>query len=317
MEPSELLAHLVRALERANIPHLVTGSTATIAYGEPRSASTISSTSSILVHAKNDDAKRFYERFDFEPLPANTHHLVMLMKDLKRIVELPADWPDGTEVEVCPLAPLELPRAARPAVIRPREIQDFATLPKRHGTPHLLRQQMQAIDDDVAVGVGVVDTDGRSFVQWERSQADESAVEGRGEPLIDVDGGFAVDVRDRDRDVGRSVAIRHVGQADFETPGDSRVELQPGIPFVLCCCRASNRRPGTCPRTSIRPKLPSQPRPDRPEKCRADPDAGHRAAGQSVRFFAESLVVRPAVPGTNGSRKRPSGERTRNGHGPW
>lgn len=36
MEPSELLAHLVRALERANIPYLVTGSTATIAYGEPR-----------------------------------------------------------------------------------------------------------------------------------------------------------------------------------------------------------------------------------------------------------------------------------------
>ena len=43
----------------------------------------------VLVHAKNDDAKRFYERFDFEPLPGNTHHLVMLMKDLKRIVELP------------------------------------------------------------------------------------------------------------------------------------------------------------------------------------------------------------------------------------
>jgi GNAT superfamily N-acetyltransferase len=40
----------------------------------------------VLVHAKNDAAKRFYEQFDFEPLPGNERHLVMLMKDLKRIV---------------------------------------------------------------------------------------------------------------------------------------------------------------------------------------------------------------------------------------
>ncbi len=40
----------------------------------------------VLVHAKDDAAKRFYERFDFEPLPGNELHLVMLMKDLKRIV---------------------------------------------------------------------------------------------------------------------------------------------------------------------------------------------------------------------------------------
>ena len=36
MEPSELLAYLVRTLERLGVPYLVTGSTATIAYGEPR-----------------------------------------------------------------------------------------------------------------------------------------------------------------------------------------------------------------------------------------------------------------------------------------
>jgi predicted N-acetyltransferase YhbS len=40
----------------------------------------------VLVHAKDDAARRFYERFDFEPLPGNELHLVMLMKDLKRIV---------------------------------------------------------------------------------------------------------------------------------------------------------------------------------------------------------------------------------------
>lgn len=40
----------------------------------------------VLVHAKNDAARRFYERFDFEPLPGNEFHLVMLIKDLKRAV---------------------------------------------------------------------------------------------------------------------------------------------------------------------------------------------------------------------------------------
>jgi GNAT superfamily N-acetyltransferase len=40
----------------------------------------------VLVHAKNDAARRFYRRYDFEPLPGNESHLYVLMKDLKRIV---------------------------------------------------------------------------------------------------------------------------------------------------------------------------------------------------------------------------------------
>ena len=36
MEPSEILRWLAKALERLQIPYLVTGSMATIAYGEPR-----------------------------------------------------------------------------------------------------------------------------------------------------------------------------------------------------------------------------------------------------------------------------------------
>ena len=36
MEPSEILRWLAEALERLQIPYLVTGSMATIAYGEPR-----------------------------------------------------------------------------------------------------------------------------------------------------------------------------------------------------------------------------------------------------------------------------------------
>jgi hypothetical protein len=36
MEPSELLKHLSSTLDRLGIPYLITGSTASITYGEPR-----------------------------------------------------------------------------------------------------------------------------------------------------------------------------------------------------------------------------------------------------------------------------------------
>lgn len=36
MEPSELLRHLVRCLEKLDIPYFITGAVASIAYGEPR-----------------------------------------------------------------------------------------------------------------------------------------------------------------------------------------------------------------------------------------------------------------------------------------
>lgn len=37
----------------------------------------------VLVHAKDDDAKRFYRRYDFEPSPTDPLHLFLLMKDLR------------------------------------------------------------------------------------------------------------------------------------------------------------------------------------------------------------------------------------------
>jgi len=37
----------------------------------------------VLVHAKDEGAKRFYEHFDFEPSPTNPLHLLLLMKDLR------------------------------------------------------------------------------------------------------------------------------------------------------------------------------------------------------------------------------------------
>ncbi len=40
----------------------------------------------VLVHAKDDDARAFYERFDFEPSPTDPLHLFLLMKDLRKVV---------------------------------------------------------------------------------------------------------------------------------------------------------------------------------------------------------------------------------------
>lgn len=37
----------------------------------------------ILVHAKDDDAKAFYERFDFEPSPTHPYHLMLSVDALK------------------------------------------------------------------------------------------------------------------------------------------------------------------------------------------------------------------------------------------
>jgi GNAT superfamily N-acetyltransferase len=40
----------------------------------------------VLVHAKDDNAKGFYEHFDFEPSTSDPYHLLLIMKDLLRIV---------------------------------------------------------------------------------------------------------------------------------------------------------------------------------------------------------------------------------------
>ena len=40
----------------------------------------------LLVHAKDDAARKWYEGWDFEPSPSDPYHLFLLMKDLKAIV---------------------------------------------------------------------------------------------------------------------------------------------------------------------------------------------------------------------------------------
>lgn len=40
----------------------------------------------LLVHAKDDAARRWYESWDFEPSPTDSHHLFLLLKDLKDLL---------------------------------------------------------------------------------------------------------------------------------------------------------------------------------------------------------------------------------------
>lgn len=40
----------------------------------------------LLVHAKDDSAKAFYQHFTFEPSPSDPYHLLLIMKDLLHIV---------------------------------------------------------------------------------------------------------------------------------------------------------------------------------------------------------------------------------------
>jgi GNAT superfamily N-acetyltransferase len=41
----------------------------------------------VLVHAKDDDAVGFYERFGFASIDVSPYHLAMLLKDVRRHLE--------------------------------------------------------------------------------------------------------------------------------------------------------------------------------------------------------------------------------------
>jgi len=49
-------------------------------------AADIAGVRALAVHAKDDEARRFYERFDFVPSPSDPMHLFVLLKDVRRIV---------------------------------------------------------------------------------------------------------------------------------------------------------------------------------------------------------------------------------------
>ena len=50
-------------------------------------AADIAGMRALLVHAKDDEAKAWYEGFDFEPSPTDPLHLFLLMKDLRAFLE--------------------------------------------------------------------------------------------------------------------------------------------------------------------------------------------------------------------------------------
>ncbi len=50
-------------------------------------ASKVAGLRAFVVHAKNDAAKTFYEKYDFEPLPENPFHLYRLLTDIERELE--------------------------------------------------------------------------------------------------------------------------------------------------------------------------------------------------------------------------------------
>jgi predicted N-acetyltransferase YhbS len=50
------------------------------------SAAEIAGLRALVVHAKDDSTRGFYERFDFVPSPSDPLHLFVLIKDLKRLM---------------------------------------------------------------------------------------------------------------------------------------------------------------------------------------------------------------------------------------
>ena len=49
-------------------------------------AADIAGIRALLVHAKDDEARVWYEGFDFEPSPTDPYHLFLLMKDLRSLL---------------------------------------------------------------------------------------------------------------------------------------------------------------------------------------------------------------------------------------
>ena len=48
-------------------------------------AADIAGIRAVIVHAKDDDARRFYEHFDFDPSPTDPYHLFLLIKELRKL----------------------------------------------------------------------------------------------------------------------------------------------------------------------------------------------------------------------------------------
>jgi hypothetical protein len=53
--------------------------------GSKRASHGIAGLRAFVVHAKDDEARAFYEHFDFLPFPTDPYHLFRLLKDFRAI----------------------------------------------------------------------------------------------------------------------------------------------------------------------------------------------------------------------------------------
>ena len=49
-------------------------------------AAEIAGIRALAVHAKDEEARRFYEHFDFIPSPSDSMHFFVLLKDVRRLI---------------------------------------------------------------------------------------------------------------------------------------------------------------------------------------------------------------------------------------
>jgi GNAT superfamily N-acetyltransferase len=56
------------------------------AFVRTAAAADIAGIRALLVHAKDDEAKAFYEHFNLEPSPSDPYHLFLIMKDLQKLL---------------------------------------------------------------------------------------------------------------------------------------------------------------------------------------------------------------------------------------
>jgi GNAT superfamily N-acetyltransferase len=50
-------------------------------------AADIAGIQAVLVYAQDEDARRFYQHFNFEPSPTDPYHLLLIMKDLRSLTD--------------------------------------------------------------------------------------------------------------------------------------------------------------------------------------------------------------------------------------
>jgi GNAT superfamily N-acetyltransferase len=101
VEPGEVPARVVKGLARHPVPVMIVARLAVDRLHQGKSlgrallkdallrtlqAADIAGIRTVLVHAKDEAARQWYESWEFEPSPTDPFHLFLVLKDLKAIV---------------------------------------------------------------------------------------------------------------------------------------------------------------------------------------------------------------------------------------